>query len=66
MDPVSAWKSLEIAKLAVSVLTPVAIVILGFIFNKRLQTLERESQEVKREGFWRLVSLLDFGEERRR
>jgi len=48
METVSSWNSLEVAKLLVSVLTPVAIVILGFLFNRRLQKLERETEGVRR------------------
>lgn len=45
MEAATAWDSLEIAKLLISVLTPLAIVILGFIFNQRLHNLERKTQD---------------------
>ncbi len=48
MESASAWNSLEVAKLMVSVLTPVSIVILGFLYNRRLQKLERETEDVRR------------------
>lgn len=48
MDTATQWNSLEIAKLLVSILTPIAIVILGFLFNQRLQKLERETEDTRR------------------
>ena len=48
MEPLSPWNSLETAKLLVSILTPLAIVILGFLFNSRLHKLESEREDTKR------------------
>ena len=41
----SVWNTLEIAKLVVSILTPVAIVFLGYWFNMRFQALERKREK---------------------
>ena len=48
MEPLSPWTSLEAAKLLVSILTPLAIVILGFLFNRRLHKLESEREDTRR------------------
>lgn len=39
-DPVDLWNSLEIAKLIVSALTPVAVLVGGWWINRRLKKLE--------------------------
>lgn len=44
----SLWNSLEVAKLAVSVLTPFSIVLFGFLFNKRLLRLESGQEDARR------------------
>lgn len=36
----TVWNSLEVMKLVVSLLTPITIVILGYLFNKRLKDFE--------------------------
>ena len=38
----SSWNSLEIVKICVSLLTPIVVVIIGFIFNKRLKDFEKK------------------------
>lgn len=48
MDQLSPWTNLEIAKLLVSILTPVAIVILGYLFNRRMHKLESEREDTRR------------------
>ena len=48
MQPLSPWNSLEAAKLLVSILTPLVIVILGFLFNSRLHKLESEKEDTIR------------------
>ena len=48
METSAPWNTLEVAKLLVSILTPISIVILGFLFNRRLHTLECETQECRR------------------
>ncbi|UHD15036.1 hypothetical protein [Thiocapsa bogorovii] len=48
MDPTWPWNSLEIAKLLVSVLTPLSIGLLGFWFNRRLHKLESEREDSRR------------------
>lgn len=48
MGPLSPWNSLEAAKLLVSILTPMALVILGFLFNRRLHKLESEKEDTRR------------------
>ena len=48
MEPLSPWNSLEVAKLLVSILTPVVIVILGFLFNRRLHKVESEREDTRR------------------
>ena len=35
------WNELEIARLSVSLLTPIVVVTVGFLFNKRLKSFER-------------------------
>lgn len=42
---VDMWNSLEIAKLAVSLLTPLLVVLLGYWFNRRLKEIEQENQQ---------------------
>ena len=48
MEPLSPWNTLEAVKLLVSILTPLAIVILGFVFNRRLHKLESEKEDTRR------------------
>ncbi len=48
MEPLSPWNNLEAAKLLVSILTPLVIVILGFLFNRRLHKLESEREDTRR------------------
>lgn len=48
MDTTTTWNSIEVAKLLVSILTPIVIVILGFVFNSRLQKLEKEKEDRRR------------------
>jgi hypothetical protein len=48
MEPISPWNSLETAKLLVSILTPLVIVILGFLVNRRLHKLESEREDIRR------------------
>jgi hypothetical protein len=38
------WDSLEVAKLLVSLLTPLLVVILGYWLNRRLKEIEQENQ----------------------
>lgn len=38
MDP---WNSLEIARLSVSLLTPIVVITMGFLFNRRIRNFER-------------------------
>jgi hypothetical protein len=47
MNQLSPWNRLEDAKLLVSILTPLAIVILGFLFNRRLHKLESEREDTR-------------------
>ncbi len=35
------WNSLEVARISVSLLTPIVVVTVGFLFNKRLKGFER-------------------------
>ncbi len=55
MESASAWNSLEVAKLAVSVLTPLTIAILGYLVNKRFhdselrQEQDRDNEQCQRE-----------------
>ena len=39
----SVWNSLEEGKLAVSILTPVSVLVLGIIINKSIQASERST-----------------------
>lgn len=48
METAAQWNSLELAKLLVSILTPVTIAILGFLFKKQLQETERENSDARR------------------
>jgi Tfp pilus assembly protein PilO len=43
------WSSLEAAKLLVSILTPLTIVVLGFLFSRHLHKLESEKENARRE-----------------
>jgi hypothetical protein len=43
------WTSLEVAKLLVSLLTPLLVVILGYWLNRRLKEIEQENQKRNRE-----------------
>lgn len=45
MEPQPIWSSLEIAKLLVSLLTPLVVVGVGYLFNLRLKKMEQENQE---------------------
>lgn len=65
MDPSSPWTSLETAKLLVSILTPLAIVILGFLFNRRLHKLESEKEDTRRKQDTKEQKELDELERRR-
>jgi hypothetical protein len=45
MEQNVAWSSLEIAKIIISLLTPLAVLILGYLFNRRLKRAEIENQK---------------------
>lgn len=38
------WNSLEVAKLIADFLIPLLVVILGFVFNRRLKEIEQQNQ----------------------
>lgn len=48
MESMSPWNSLEVAKLAVAVLTPVTVVVLGIVFNWRLHKIESGRDDARR------------------
>jgi hypothetical protein len=55
MESASAWNNLEVAKLLVSILTPLAIAVLGILVNKRFRDSElkherdRDNEQLRRE-----------------
>jgi hypothetical protein len=44
MQAENVWSSLEVAKLLVSLLTPVLVVIIGYWLNRRLNEIDQENQ----------------------
>lgn len=64
MPTENVWNSLEVVKLFISLLTPVVVVVLGYLFNRRLKEVERKSQPLNRCGCAAkdLLHHQDFGE----
>ena len=44
-----SWNSLEIAKLAVSLMTPLTVAVLGYLFSRRLRAVEVEKEKQREE-----------------
>lgn len=45
MEENAIWNSLEIVKIIISLLTPLVVVIIGYLLNRRLKKAENESQK---------------------
>jgi hypothetical protein len=43
------WNSLEVAKLLVSLLVPILLLVLGFFFDRRLKEIEQENEKSNRQ-----------------